>query len=456
MAFDAIVEQAAERLPVSAMVRSLLENCLNDTFVDGIFAEYRRLQYERDLLFSTIVGLLSVVVCKVYPSIHAAVVATKDRLGVSITAIYNKLNGTDPEVSAALLKISAERMAELIDGFGSLPAPLLTGYRTLVLDGNCIKASEHRLEVVREISSGPLPGKALVLFDPQRDLAIDMVPCEDGHAQERSLLAPIYARMTAGDLVIADRNFCITEIFRQAQARSAALIIREHKNLPWSPQTELAAADTSGKIFEQSIRIHMNDGTCVTARRIVVHLDEMTRDGDMSIALITTLPADHASAAKVADLYAGRWTIESHFGMISRAFAAEIPALGYPKAALLALAVGFVAANVLAVIQAALRAAHPQANIEQDVSSIKVAEDVQRTYEGMMAMSGAKLWVVFQTLCTQAMIAWLLHCAANVVLTRFRKTGRGPKKPLPKRSLYGTSPHVSTARLLQERKLAIC
>jgi hypothetical protein len=83
MAFDAIVEQAAERLPVSAMVRSLLENCLNDAFVDGIFAEYRRLQHERDLLFSTVVGLMSVVVCKVYPSIHAAVVATKDRLGVS-------------------------------------------------------------------------------------------------------------------------------------------------------------------------------------------------------------------------------------------------------------------------------------------------------------------------------------------------------------------------------------
>jgi hypothetical protein len=453
MVFDAIVEQAAERLPVSGMVRSLLENCLNDSFVDGIFAEYRRLQYERDLLFSTIVGLMSVVVCKVYPSIHAAVVATKERLGVSITAIYNKLNGTDPEVSAALLKISAERMAELIDGFGSLP-PLLPGYRTLVLDGNCIKASEHRLEVVREISSGPLPGKALVLFDPQRDLAIDMVPCEDGHAQERSLLAPIYARMAADDLVIADRNFCITEIFRQAQERSAAVIIREHKLLPWSPLTELVAVDSCGKLFEQSIRVHLADGGYVKARRIVVHLDQATRDGDMSIALITTLRADHASAAKVADLYTDRWTIEAHFGMISRAFAAEIPALGYPKAALLALAVGFVAANVLAVIKAALRTAHPQANIEQDVSSIKIAEDVQRTYEGMMAMSGAAAWAVFQALSLSEMIVWLLRCAGNVVLTRYRKTGRGPKKPRPQR--HGSTPHVSTARLLQQRKLAMC
>jgi hypothetical protein len=142
--------------------------------------------------------------------------------------------------------------------------------------------------------------------------------------------------------------------------------------------------------------------------------------------------------------------------MISRAFAAEIPALGYPKAALLTLAVGFVAANVHAVIRAALRTANPQADMDQSVSSIKIAEDVQRTYDGMITMSGTQAWMAFQTLCAQAMIAWLLRCAANVVLTRYRKTGRGPKKPQPKRSLYGTSPHVSTARLLKQRKQAIC
>jgi hypothetical protein len=399
---------------------------------------------------------LSVVVCKVYPSTHAAVIAAKERLGVSSTAIYNKLNGTDPEVSAALMEVSAVRLAEIIDGFGSLPPPLLPGYRTLILDGNCIAASEHRLEVVRETSSGPLPGKALIVFDPQRELGVGMIPCEDGHAQERSLLAPIYARMVAGDLWIADRNFCITEFFQQAQEHSAAVILREHKNLPWTACNELAASDASGKLFEQSVRVHMANGTSVLARRIVVHLDQKTRDGDTSIALLTTLPSEHASAATVADGYGDRWTIESHFGMMSRAFAAEIPALGYPKAALLALAIGFVAANIIAVVHAALRAAHPQVDTGKTVSTIKLAEETQRTYDGMMAMSDIKAWESFQELSAQAMIAWLLRCASNVVLSRFRKTGRGPKKPRPPRSPYGDSPHVSTARLLQQRRQAIC
>src|SRR2546423_2238432 len=456
MAFEAIVEQAAERLPVSAMLRALLENTLNDAFVDGIFDQHRRNQYQRDLLFSTIVSLLSVVVCKVYPSIHAAVVAIKERLGVSITAIYNKLNGTDPEVSAALLEVSAQRMAAIIDGLGALPYPLLPGYRTLVLDGNCIAASEHRLEVLREVAAGPLPGKGLVLYEPQRDLVTKLVPCDDGHAQERALLTPIYAGMSPGDLYIADRNFCVSEFFRQAYERSVAVIIREHKNLPWSPLANLVAADPSGRLLEQPIRIHTADGGYVMARRIVVHLEQATRDGDMSIALITTLPAEHVPAAKVADLYRDRWTLEAHFGMVSRAFAGEIPALGYPKAALLAWAVAFVAANVFAVIQAALRAAHPQVDIPATVSEIKLAEDAQRTYEGMLAMSGTQAWSVFQTLNATAIVAWLLCCASNVVLTRYRKTGRGPKKPQPKRQYHAASPHVSTARLLRQRQDVIC
>ena len=64
---------------------------------------------------------------------------------------------------------------------------LLPGYRVKFLDGNGIEATEHRLEVLRQTSAGALPGKALVVFDPRLGLAVDVFPCEDGHAQERSL-----------------------------------------------------------------------------------------------------------------------------------------------------------------------------------------------------------------------------------------------------------------------------
>jgi len=36
-------------------------------------------------------------------------------------------------------------------------------------------------------TAGALPGKALVMFDPRLGIAVDVFPCENGHAQERSL-----------------------------------------------------------------------------------------------------------------------------------------------------------------------------------------------------------------------------------------------------------------------------
>jgi hypothetical protein len=58
-----------------------------------------------------------------------------------------------------------------------------------------------------------MPGKSLVVLDPALMLAVDVFPCEDGHAQERSLLASVLPSVEAGDVWIADRNFCTYKIF---------------------------------------------------------------------------------------------------------------------------------------------------------------------------------------------------------------------------------------------------
>jgi hypothetical protein len=52
----------------------------------------------------------------------------------------------------------------------------LPGYQIKVLDGNCIEASEHRLEVLRQTKAGALPGKSLVVYDPSLEMAIDVFP----------------------------------------------------------------------------------------------------------------------------------------------------------------------------------------------------------------------------------------------------------------------------------------
>ena len=85
---------------------------------------------------------------------------------------------------------------------------MLPGYRVRILDGNCLAATDHRIEVLRNIGAKALPGKSLVVLDPQLLLASDIFPCEDGHAQERSLFDQVLERVKARELWMADRNMC--------------------------------------------------------------------------------------------------------------------------------------------------------------------------------------------------------------------------------------------------------
>ena len=110
--------------------------------------------------------------------------------------------------------------------------PLLPGYNVKMLDGNCIAKTEHRLEVLRYTSAGPLPGKSLVIYDHSLDLATHMFPCEEGHAQERALIDAVLATVQANELLTADRNFCPPRFLSGINDRGGFYNIRQHANLP--------------------------------------------------------------------------------------------------------------------------------------------------------------------------------------------------------------------------------
>jgi hypothetical protein len=70
-------------------------------------------------------------------------------------------------------------------------APLLPGFLVVYLDGNCLAGTVHRVFELHDVHAAALPGKSLALLDQQTGLVLDLVPCEDGHAQQRSLLARV-------------------------------------------------------------------------------------------------------------------------------------------------------------------------------------------------------------------------------------------------------------------------
>ena len=57
---------------IPLMAQAAMEHALSPRVVDQLFEETADRQYTRDLLFSSVVGLMSLVVCRIRPSINAA------------------------------------------------------------------------------------------------------------------------------------------------------------------------------------------------------------------------------------------------------------------------------------------------------------------------------------------------------------------------------------------------
>jgi len=449
----AVFERFVEKSPLSVMVRATLERVLSADRLDLWYARTAEKQYTRDLLFSTVYDLMSQVVFCVQPSVRAAYLAQEGDVGTSIVSVYNKLNGLETRTSAELVRYSARAFAPLIAQMDGARAPWLDSYRVKIVDGNCLAASEPRLQVLREAPGRALPGKSLVVYEPAPGLVTDVFPCEDGHAQERSLLGAVLATVAANDLWVADRNFCTRAFLGEMDTRGGFFIIRQHQGLPFEILSPLQSYDrtSTGDIAQQRVCVVDAHGAKHVWRRVRLKLDHATRNGATLLHILTNLPRQ-ISAKQVAQLYRKRWTLETAFQHLEAYFHSEINTLGYPKAALFGFCLALVAYNVLAVVLAALRSVHGEATVEHEVSLYYIANELTTTYTGMMIAIPEPEWAIFYAMRTADLAAILRELAQRVRLQALRKSRQSPRQCRGKRPGTPKKGHVSTAKLLRNRK----
>lgn len=453
MLLGPIFERFVQHSPFAVMSRAILEHALCPAKLDELFERQADKQYTRELLFSSTVDLMSLVVTNTYSSVRAVYVDEAVDLSVSLTSVYNKLQGIEAPVCAELVRHTARRLQPVVASLGgTLPEPI-PGYRMRILDGNHLAATQHRLKETRHDSAAPLPGQSLVVYEPAVQMATDIILCEDGHAQERSLFDQVLDKIRERDLWMADRNFCVKWFLLAIAKRGGFFLIREHAQLNYCKAGKLRRRGRveTGQVLEQSIGLEDEDGKRYWVRRVVVQLDEPTRDGDWELALITNLP-DEVTAKTVANTYRKRWSIETGFAELTTTLCCEIDTLCYPKAALFAFCVAVAAYNVQSAIKGVMRAVHGADKIEEDFSRYFMAGEIARVHEGMMIALPACEWEKFRVMTTQELAEFLRKVAHQVQLHRYPKSHRGPKKPKPKRHYSKKHPHVSTARLLDERK----
>ncbi len=456
MVWGEVFSRFLEESPVAVMVGAVMEQVLAPQKIDRIFSRTARIQYEREVLFSTMVELMSEVVCGVRPSVNAAYQRKKKQqaIRVSVRALYAKLSGVEPAVNRALVRETAAEMGEIVQHLGGACTPLLPGYRVKILDGNALAKTERRLKETRTRTAGPLPGKSLVVLEPELGLLTDVFCCEDGHAQERSLLPQVLETVERRDLWIADRNFSTAAFLCSLEERGATFVIRRHAQLACEEVDELrfCGAVEGGEVFEQAVVVRGEAGKALRLRQVVVRLEKPTRDGTKELRILTNLPAQVADALTVAELYRRRWRIEAAFHALSETMQSEIKTLAYPPAALLGFCVGLVSFNLFAVVKAALRSAYGEEVVEQQVSTYYLTDEIAGTYRGMRIAIPEAEWAVFQEMSSEELANLLWEWAGTIDLSLYRKSKRGPKKPQPPREHDPRKPHVSTARLLAQRR----
>jgi hypothetical protein len=449
-------QQFVQRTPVAVMVNGIMERVFDREKLEELFQENAVLQYTKELTFAQCVHAMSDVVFQRSSSVGAWYQTHQDELPVTRQALYDKLKHTDLPVPVALVQYAGREMGAGLKALKVRPRSLLAGYRLRILDGNHPAGTEHRILELRSLRAAALPGQALVYYDPQYDLITDVFPCEDAHAQERSLLAEVLDRIGAGECVLGDRCFCTTGFLFGIARRRAFFIIRQHAALSYELQGERhdAGTDARGRrVYEQAACLtDKTTGEILAVRRITLELDQPTKRGETEIHILTNVPAEDADAVQIADLYRDRWTIEKAFWHLSQDLQSEIDTLGYPKAALFGFCVALTAYNVVALVKGAIAAVWGHTFVRAGLSMYYLTMEVERVTAGMQIALGPEDWAIFRTMTTGEFAETLRIVTAHMDLRKYTKHKRGPKKKPPQKISGKRNHHVSTARILAMRE----
>lgn len=444
----AAFEPFVKRTPLAVMARVALESLFDAKRVDRLFAEHAEDQYERELLFSHVLDLMLSVVLGTKTSLHAAFRDRSGEIGVRVQSVYDKLRRLDLPIAEALVADSARHLGEAMAHLGAGLAEPLPGYRARIVDGNLLGKTQRRLKPLRQDWAPGLPGRALAVYEPGRDLVTHVFLEPDGHASERSRIEGVLALARAGDVWIADSAFCTHEILDRLHGAQACFVVRQHGSMKGRPVGEgrEAGRTDNGRVVEQLLELDGPRGPW-PLRRVTLVLDEPTRDGLTEVQVLSNVPGDQATAVALVEAYRRRWTVEGRFYEMAQTLNAEPRTLAYPSAALFAFCLGLAASNATALLRTALRAAHGAPAVEQ-MSREHVARQVRDTHPGMMIALEPGRWQQLMPRDAKTLAQLLRWLASRVDPELYRKAHRGPKKKPPRKTAYRNGHTLSTQRAL--------
>lgn len=450
---DPMFQRFATARPVATASQMIARRLLASESVDQLFRDQAEKQYQQLLLFSSLSNLMMGVTLGEHNSVNAGYKKMAAQLGVSITAIYNKLQRIEPQTSRAFVKYAYEATVSVLREIGGVQRNFLSGYAMRIVDGNQLAASEHRIKETRSLRAAPLPGKSLVVFDPRYDCVCDYFPIEDGYAQERSILDDVLDSIEKKQLWVADSSFCTLKFMYRIHDADSCFVIRHHGSLVGKIKGKLKRQGKSAtaEIFENELELPTFEGKVITIRRIVCKLFEPTQKGKTEVVLLSNVPRNEADAIELSHFYLDRWKVEILFNHITLNLNCEIRTLGYPPAALFCFALSLIAYNCMSILKSMVAKVHGREDAS-NLSHYYVVSEIATATDGLLVAIPTECWGGIDKMPSESFLSQLANVIERMDMKQYQKSIRGPKHPPPKKTGGVGDVHVSTKRILANRK----
>ena len=449
---DDFAREALRRLPLAEATLRVWEWITNDNFLDKLYQTHRGRSYERVLRFPVMVSLISQALMHYRGSGRRSFEKGREDgvLETSIAAAFGKLRRLPISLSMGFLTDSSARLLELfppsVDAV-SLPVSLAE-FEPVILDGKAIKKVAKRLKPLRGVGGGIVGGRALVALRLRQGVVVAMHAHPDGHANDVRFvpdLVPQLRELVPGARIfLGDRQFCVPEHLALYARENDHFLIRWHKNVPFTRDTEKAVrtgVDGRGRAYSEEWG--WLAGPKNKHRRLVRRIT-LERPGEESIILVTDL-ADRYLATDLLDLYLARWGIERVFQQVTEVFGLEGLIGSSPEATLFQFAFCLVLYNIMQILRAYVSqgSKHPV----QDVSTEKLFLDVQNQLIAWDELiEPGQTVALIEPLTLQGMCSRLTQLLGKLWTENWRKAPRQERRPpahTHKRS------HSSAFRLLQ-------
>lgn len=437
--------------PFAVMTRAVIGSLLDSQQLNDLFENEAERQYDRQIPFMAVVWSMAELALGTLASKNQAYKQYQEEIGASKTAFYNKLNRTEPKLSESLVRFSAEQACPLLKQLKFEPWEFLPGYRCYSIDGNHFGKTERRLKESRYLSAPPLPGTVIAKYDHQRDLFSSVYALECGHAQETTVIDRVIDDAEQGDVYFADRSYCIKRVVFGLIRAECFFVIRQKMTFTGNllGQRKKIGQTETGVVFEQAVTITQGHDSR-QIRRITVELFEPTRDGETVVHLFTNLPAS-TSALTIAEAYRGRWEIETAFHSLTMTLCCESKGNCHPRCAILQFCMAVVAYNARCLLMASLYAVHEDEQIDS-LSEYQISLEVTSHIDGLCIAINEQEWSQLIGASSKSLAQFLITIAKTIDPSQYAKSKRGTKKPPPPKKKMQRNSHLSSQKLLNQRK----